>query len=126
LGSPCGACATDCSGGRRASVDGGGDAVDRPVAELLVAATDAIITCVIDESALPGMQSAYQGLPAALSSPQCPGATPMVGVLALAALIGALVEGIMLMRKPGGGARLGDAGRPAVGARPSLGRACWL
>ena len=73
-----------------------------PAAGLLIAATDAITAWVIDESAVTAMQSAFNNLPGAAFLGSSPQFMPMVAVLSLAALIGALVVwGMMLMRNLG-------------------------
>jgi hypothetical protein len=77
-------------------------AVVAPVAGLLLAATDAITSWVIDESAVTAMQSAFNNLPGAVFLRSTPQFMPVVAVLSLAALIGALVVwGMMLMRNLG-------------------------
>lgn len=77
-------------------------AVIAPVAGLLLAATDAITAWVIDESAVTAMQSAFNNLPGAAFLRSTPQFMPVVAVLSLAALIGALVVwGMMLMRNLG-------------------------
>lgn len=71
-----------------------------PVAGVLLAATDALTAWVINEAAVASLQSAFDNLPtAAFLSFQF---LPLVGVLSLVALIGAiLVWGMMLMRNLG-------------------------
>jgi hypothetical protein len=73
-----------------------------PITGLLLAATDALTAWVIDEAAVTAMQSAFHGLPQAAFLAATPQFLPVVGVLSLLALIGALlVWGMMLMRNLG-------------------------
>ena len=73
-----------------------------PVTGVLLAAGDALTDWVIDEAAVISMQSAFEGLPSAAFLTAAPAVLPMVGVLSLVALIGALlVWGMMLMRNLG-------------------------
>lgn len=75
-----------------------------PVAGILLAATDALTAWVIDESAVVSLQSAFNNLPTAAFLVAQPQFMPLVGVLALIALIGALlVWAMMLMRNLGVG-----------------------
>ena len=73
-----------------------------PVTGVLLAATDALTEWVIDEAAVTAMQSAFETLPSAAFLAAAPHFLPVVGVLSLIALIGAmLVWGMMLMRNLG-------------------------
>jgi hypothetical protein len=73
-----------------------------PVAGLLLAATDALTSWVINEAAIVSLQSAFNNLPAAAFLVAAPQSLPLVGVLSLVALVGAiLVWGMMLMRNLG-------------------------
>lgn len=73
-----------------------------PVTGVLLAATDALTAWVIDEAAITAMQSAFDTLPSAAFLAAAPHFLPVVGVLSLIALIGALlVWGMMLMRNLG-------------------------
>lgn len=73
-----------------------------PVTGVLLAATDALTEWVIDEAAITAMQSAFNALPSAAFLAAAPHFLPVVGVLSLVALIGALlVWGMMLMRNLG-------------------------
>lgn len=73
-----------------------------PVTGLLLAAADALTEWVIDEAAITTMQSAFNTLPSAAFLAAAPHFLPIVGVLSLIALIGAmLVWGMMLMRNLG-------------------------
>jgi hypothetical protein len=73
-----------------------------PIAGLLLAATDALTAWVIDEAAIASLQSAFNNLPAATFLVAAPQFLPLVGVLSLVAMIGALlVWGMMLMRNLG-------------------------
>jgi hypothetical protein len=73
-----------------------------PATGLLLSATDVITSWVIDESAVTAMQSAYNNLPGAAFLASAPQFMPVVALLCLAALIGALlVWGMMLMRNLG-------------------------
>ncbi|MGH8945120.1 MAG: hypothetical protein ACRDVL_03110 [Acidimicrobiia bacterium] len=73
-----------------------------PVAGVLLAATDALTAWVIDEAAIAAMQSAFNNLPTATFLAATPQFLPVVGVMSLVALIGALlVWGMMLMRNLG-------------------------
>ncbi|GBE23216.1 hypothetical protein BMS3Bbin01_02600 [bacterium BMS3Bbin01] len=73
-----------------------------PATGVLLAATDALTAWVIDEAAITAMQSAFTALPSAAFLVAAPQFLPIVGVLSLVALIGALVVwGMMLMRNLG-------------------------
>jgi hypothetical protein len=73
-----------------------------PVAGVLLAATDALTAWVIDEAAVASLQSAFNDLPTAAFLVAAPQFMPLVGVLSLVAMIGALlVWGMMLMRNLG-------------------------
>ncbi|MGH8915197.1 MAG: hypothetical protein ACRDZM_11870 [Acidimicrobiia bacterium] len=73
-----------------------------PVAGVLIAATDALTAWVIDEAAVASLQSAFNSLPTAAFLVAQPQFMPLVGVLSLVALIGALlVWAMMLMRNLG-------------------------
>jgi hypothetical protein len=73
-----------------------------PVTGLLLAATDALTAWVIDEAAVTAMQSAFNSLPTAAFLAATPQFLPVVGVMSIVALIGALlVWGMMLMRNLG-------------------------
>ena len=73
-----------------------------PATGLLLAASDALTAWVIDESAITAMQSAFQGLPTAGLLASNPNLSGLIGLMALAALIGAvLVWAMMLMRNLG-------------------------
>lgn len=73
-----------------------------PAAGLLLAATDALTAWVIDEAAVVSLQSAFENLPGALFLVAMPQFAPLIGLLALVALIGALmVWAMMLMRNLG-------------------------
>lgn len=73
-----------------------------PVAGVLLAASDALTAWVIDEAAVTALQSAFNSLPTAAFLVAQPQFQPVVGVLSLVALIGAiLVWGMMLMRNLG-------------------------
>lgn len=73
-----------------------------PATGILLAASDALTEWVIDEAAVTTMQSAFEGLPAAAFLAAAPQFLPVVGILSLVALIGALlVWGMMLMRNLG-------------------------
>ena len=73
-----------------------------PATGVLLAATDALTAWVIDEAAITAMQSAFTVLPSAAFLVAAPQFLPIVGVLSLVALIGALlVWGMMLMRNLG-------------------------
>jgi hypothetical protein len=73
-----------------------------PVAGVLLAATDALTAWVIDEAAVASLQSAFNNLPTAAFLVAAPQFMPLVGVLSLVAMIGALlVWGMMLMRNLG-------------------------
>lgn len=73
-----------------------------PVAGLLLAATDALTAWVIDEAAVASLQAAFNDLPTAAFLVAAPQFLPLVGVLSLVAMIGALlVWGMMLMRNLG-------------------------
>jgi len=73
-----------------------------PVAGVLLAATDALTAWVIDEAAVTALQSAFNNLPGAAFLVAQPQFQPLVGVLALVAMIGALlVWAMMLMRNLG-------------------------
>lgn len=73
-----------------------------PVAGVLLAATDALTAWVIDEAAVASLQSAFNNLPTAAFLVAAPQFTPLVGVLSLVAMIGALlVWGMMLMSNLG-------------------------
>ena len=73
-----------------------------PATGVLLAATDALTEWVIDEAAITAMQSAFDSLPSAAFLAAAPHFLPIVGVLSLVALIGALlVWGMMLMRNLG-------------------------
>ena len=73
-----------------------------PATGVLLAATDALTEWVIDEAAITAMQSAFDSLPSAAFLAATPQFLPVVGLLSLVALIGALlVWGMMLMRNLG-------------------------
>lgn len=73
-----------------------------PATGLLLAASDALTAWVIDEAAITTMQSAFDSLPSAAFLAAAPHFLPIVGLLSLVALIGALlVWGMMLMRNLG-------------------------
>lgn len=73
-----------------------------PVTGVLLAAADALTEWVIDEAAVTAMQSAFDSLPSSAFLAAAPHFLPVVGVLSLVALIGAmLVWGMMLMRNLG-------------------------
>ena len=73
-----------------------------PITGVLLAASDALTAWVIDEAAITAMQSAFNSLPSAAFLAAAPHFLPVVGVLSLVALIGALlVWGMMLMRNLG-------------------------
>jgi hypothetical protein len=73
-----------------------------PIAGVLLAATDALTAWVIDEAAVASLQSAFNNLPTAAFLVAQPQFMPIVGVLSLVALIGALlVWAMMLMRNLG-------------------------
>jgi len=73
-----------------------------PATGVLLAATDALTAWVIDEAAITAMQSAFTVLPSAAFLIAAPQFLPVVGVLSLVTLIGALlVWGMMLMRNLG-------------------------
>ena len=73
-----------------------------PVAGILLAATDALTAWVIDEAAVASLQSAFNSLPTAAFLVARPQFMPLVGVLSLVAMIGALlVWAMMLMRNLG-------------------------
>lgn len=73
-----------------------------PVAGVLLAATDALTAWVIDEAAVTSLESAFSSLPTAAFLAAQPQFQPLVGVLSLVAMIGALlVWGMMLMRNLG-------------------------
>lgn len=73
-----------------------------PVTGVLLAATDALTEWVIDEASIIAMQSAFDTLPSAAFLVAAPTFQPIVGILSLVALIGALlVWGMMLMRNLG-------------------------
>ena len=73
-----------------------------PITGVLLAASDALTEWVIDPAAITAMQSAFDNLPAAAFLAAAPQFLPVVGVLSLVALIGALlVWGMMLMRNLG-------------------------
>jgi hypothetical protein len=73
-----------------------------PLAGLLLVATDSLTAWVIDEAAVASLQSAFTRLPTAPFLAVAPQFLPLVGVLSLVAMIGALlVWGMMLMRNLG-------------------------
>ena len=73
-----------------------------PITGVLLAATDALTEWVINEAAITAMQSAFDSLPSAAFLAAAPQFLPVVGVLSLVALVGALlVWGMMLMRNLG-------------------------
>ena len=73
-----------------------------PITGVLLAATDALTEWVINEAAITAMQSAFDSLPSAAFLAAAPPFLPVVGVLSLVALVGALlVWGMMLMRNLG-------------------------
>lgn len=73
-----------------------------PVAGILLAATDALTAWVINEAAVVTMRSAFASLPKAPFLVTVPQFMPMVAVLSLVALVGALlVWAMMLMRNLG-------------------------
>lgn len=73
-----------------------------PAAGVLIAATDALTAWVVDEAAVTSLQSAFSNLPGAAFLVAQPQFLPIVGVLSLVALIGALlVWAMMLMRNLG-------------------------
>lgn len=73
-----------------------------PVAGVLLAATDALTAWVVDEAAVTALQAALNSLPTAAFLAAQPQFQPLVGVLSLVAMIGALlVWGMMLMRNLG-------------------------
>ncbi len=73
-----------------------------PAAGVLLAATDALTAWVVDEAAVTALQSAFNSLPTAAFLAAQPQFQPLVGVLSLVAMIGALlVWGMMLMRNLG-------------------------
>lgn len=77
-------------------------AVIAPATGVLLAATDALTEWVIDEAAITAMASAFENLPTAAFLTVASPFHPIVGVMSLVALIGALlVWGMMLMRNLG-------------------------
>lgn len=73
-----------------------------PVTGMLLAASDALTEWVIDESAITTMQSAFLSLPTATFLASNPNLHGLIGLMALAALVGAvLVWAMMLMRNLG-------------------------
>lgn len=73
-----------------------------PIAGVLIAASDALTAWVIDEAAVTSLQAAFEGLPNAAFLASQPMFLPLVGVLALVAMVGALLLwAMMLMRNLG-------------------------
>ena len=73
-----------------------------PIAGVLIAASDALTAWVIDEAAVTSLQAAFEGLPNAAFLAGQPMFLPLVGVLALVAMVGALLLwAMMLMRNLG-------------------------